>query len=245
MPVVAFPSGASGSAVPSGHPTEVQTVAGAVERFLDSLDAATTRAGYTRTLARLTATVGPHHPVANLDCDHYALVMAAWDSAAAATWNRHLSALISSTTWAQRQDLLATNPARRLLRRKINHRGDRAIPATRLEKSCPRLRPARARGRRHLPATGRGRLSYPRAEYLFKTASAELDPHGDGWTLHQLRHSALPHLAAAGRTAPELQAKSRHQHLASLGRYVRLGEETSARITAEHDPAARRRTRNP
>ncbi|MEV6862634.1 CBS domain-containing protein [Streptosporangium subroseum] len=91
------------------------------------------------------------------------------------------------------------------------------------------------------PVTGRGRLSYPRAEYLFKTASVDLDPHGDGWTLHQLRHSALTHLAAAGRTAPELQAKSRHQHLASLGRYVRLGEETSARITAEHDLAARRR----
>ena len=57
------------------------------------------------------------------------------------------------------------------------------------------------------------------------------------------RHSALQHLAADGRTAPELQAKSRHQHLASLGRYVRLGEQTSARVTAEADPAARRRTR--
>ncbi|GAA3832681.1 hypothetical protein GCM10022226_62460 [Sphaerisporangium flaviroseum] len=34
----------------------------------------------------------------------------------------------------------------------------------------------------------------------------------------------------------------RHQHLASLGRYVSLGEETSAYITAEHDPAARRRS---
>ncbi|WTL69344.1 site-specific integrase [Streptosporangium sp. NBC_01495] len=93
------------------------------------------------------------------------------------------------------------------------------------------------------PATGRGRLSYPRAEYLLKTASTKLDPHGDGWTLHQLRHSALQHLAQVGRTAPKLQAKSRHQHLSSLGRYVRLGEETSARITAEHDPAARRRKR--
>lgn len=90
------------------------------------------------------------------------------------------------------------------------------------------------------PATGRGRLSYPRAEYLFKQASAALDPHEKGWTLHQLRHSALQHLAADGRTAPELQAKSRHQHLASLGRYVRLGEQTSARVTAEAD---RRRTR--
>ncbi|WP_229812076.1 hypothetical protein [Streptosporangium pseudovulgare] len=32
-------------------------------------------------------------------------------------------------------------------------------------------------------------------------------------------------------------------HLASLGRYVRLGEETSARITAEADPIQRRRLR--
>lgn len=54
--------------------------------------------------------------------------------------------------------------------------------------------------------------------------------------LHQLRHSALQHLAQAGRTAPELQARSRHQHLASLGRYVRLGEEISVRITADADP---------
>jgi len=60
----------------------------------------------------------------------------------------------------------------------------------------------------------------------------------------QLRDSpAAGLLAADGRTAPELQAKSRHQHLASLGRYVRLGEQTSARVTAEADPAARRRTR--
>jgi hypothetical protein len=51
------------------------------------------------------------------------------------------------------------------------------------------------------------------------------------------------HLAQTGRTAPELQAKSRHQQLVSLGLYVRLGEETSARITAEHDPAARRQPR--
>ena len=93
------------------------------------------------------------------------------------------------------------------------------------------------------PATGRGRLSYPRAEYLFKQASLFHDPHGTGWTLHQLRHSALTHLAASGRTAPELQAKSRHKHLATLGHYVRLGEETSARITADNDPHARRRPR--
>nr|WP_206069111.1 site-specific integrase [Nonomuraea sp. FMUSA5-5] len=251
--------------------------------------------------------------------------MERWTTAAAATWNRHLSALVSFTTWAQRQDLLATNPARRLERRKPARRGDRAIPATRLDKLftnpahalrervlwrllydtaaraeeiltlnvedldlefrrarvvskggaieyvhwatatarlLPRLLAGRTAGPVFLadrraptsgsrapvrgdicPITGRGRLSYPRAEHLFKTASAELDPHHQGWTMHQLRHSALQHLAQAGRTAPELQAKSRHQHLASLGRYVRLGEETSARITAEADPVQRRRPR--
>ena len=68
-------------------------------------------------------------------------------------------------------------------------------------------------------------------------ATAAPDPHGIGWTLHELRHSALQHLAADGRTAPELQARSRHLHLGSLGRYVQLGEQTSAQVTAEAEPA--------
>jgi hypothetical protein len=54
--------------------------------------------------------------------------------AAAATWNRHLSALTSFTTWAQRQEILATNPGRRLERRKPARRGDRSIPRARLDK---------------------------------------------------------------------------------------------------------------
>ncbi|MBF8187472.1 tyrosine-type recombinase/integrase [Nonomuraea sp. K274] len=301
------------------------TTMAAVERFLDSITVATTRAGYAETLARLTAMAGPAHPVAALAPEHYAAVMDRWKTAAAATWNRHLSALCSFTTWAQRQELLATNPARRLERRKPARRGDRAIPRPRLEtlftdpahalrerllwrllydtaaraeeiltlnvedldlefrrarvvskggaieyvhratptaRLLPRLLTGRTTGPVFLanrrapasgtrtpaaadidPTTGRARLSYPRAEYLFKTASARLDPHRQGWTLHQLRHSALQHLAHAGRTAPELQAKSRHQHLASLGRYVRLGEETSASVTAEADPVQRRRAR--
>jgi hypothetical protein len=68
-------------------------------------------------------------------------------------------------------------------------------------------------------------------------------PARAGHTLHQLRHSELTHLAAKGRTAVELQAKSRHRHLATLGIYVRLGEETSARITAENDEHHRRHRR--
>ena len=78
-------------------------------------------------------------------------------------------------------------------------------------------------------------------DYVHWETATALDPHHQGWTLHQLRHSSLQHLAAAGRSAPELQAKSRHQHQASLGVYVRLGTETAARITAENDPANRRK----
>ncbi|MFI7537870.1 tyrosine-type recombinase/integrase [Streptosporangium sp. NPDC049376] len=318
MSVVAFP----------GRPDPAPvgpTTAAAVDRFLDSLTAATTRAGYAETLKHLLAVTGPQFPAAALQPEHYAAAMERWTAATAATWNRHLSALTSFTTWAQRQEILATNPARRLERRKSARRGDRSIPRTRLEtlftdtshalrervlwrllyetaaraeeiltlniedldpefrrarvtskggaieyvhwatptaRLLPRLLAGRTSGPLFLadrraptsgprvpadgdidPTTRRGRLSYPRAEYLFKTASATLDPHRQGWTLHQLRHSALQHLAQAGRSAPELQAKSRHQHLASLGHYVRLGEETSARITAEADPIQRRRTR--
>ncbi|MEV5893671.1 tyrosine-type recombinase/integrase [Nonomuraea fuscirosea] len=318
MAVVSFP--APSADAPAGG----QSVAAAVGRFLDQVQAATTRAGYAVTLTRLTAPAGPRS-TAELAPEDYATVMEHWNAAAAATWNRHLSALVSFTAWAQRQELLAANPARRLQRHKTARRGDRAIPRARLEalftdpsyalrerllwrmlyetaaraeeiltlniedldlefrrarvvskggaieyvhwgtgtaRLLPRLLKGRTAGPVFLadrrapasgsrapaaadicPATGRGRLSYPRAEYLFKQASAELDPHQKGWTLHQLRHSALQHLAEAGRSAPELQAKSRHQHLASLGRYVRLGEETSARLTAEAAPAARRKSR--
>ncbi|WP_329124760.1 sigma-70 family RNA polymerase sigma factor [Streptomyces sp. NBC_01353] len=37
------------------------------------------------------------------------------------------------------------------------------------------------------PDTGRRRLSYERAEYLFKQATQALDPTGNGYTLHQLK----------------------------------------------------------
>jgi len=315
--VVPFPT-------PLAETSDGESVAAAVDRYLDSVQTKTTRDSYAETLVRLTALAGDR-PSAELAPEDYAAVMDRWDDAAAATWNRHLSALTSFTAWAGRQEILATNPARRLERRKPARRGDRSIPRTRLDKlftddrhglrervlwrmgyetaaraeellslniedldlefrrgrvtskggaieyvhwatGTARLLPRLLRGRtsgplfladRRAPAagprapaaadicpeTGRGRLSYPRAEYLFKTATADLDPHGTGWTLHQLRHSALQHLAADGRTAPELQAKSRHLHLGSLGRYVQLGEQTSAQVTAEADPAARRRTR--
>ena len=80
---------------------------------------------------------------------------------------------------------------------------------------------------------GTARLSYRRAEELFKVAA--------GATLHQLRHSALTHLAEDGASAPMLMTKSRHRSTVSLAHYARPGVEALRRREAEHDLARRRR----
>jgi integrase/recombinase XerD len=61
-----------------------------------------------------------------------------------------------------------------------------------------------------------------------------------GWTLHQLRHSALTHAAEAGTNAPLLLAGSRHASVRSLERYARPGPEAVVRHLAGTDPARRR-----
>ncbi len=71
------------------------------------------------------------------------------------------------------------------------------------------------------PETGRRRLSYERAEYLFKQATKPHDPTGHGYTLHQLRHSRLTHLGEDGWPAPLLMHLSGHENPRTLGRYVR------------------------
>jgi integrase/recombinase XerC/integrase/recombinase XerD len=80
---------------------------------------------------------------------------------------------------------------------------------------------------------GTARLSYRRAEELFKAATSA--------TLHQLRHSALTHMAEDGASAPMLMSKSCHQSITSLARYARPGVEALQRWEAERDPARRRR----
>src|SRR5208282_275904 len=105
----------------------------AVERSLDSIKTRTTRSSYAGTLARLVSRAGGRG-TASLLPEDYAAVMGRWDGAAAATWNRHLSALTSFTAWAGRQEILTTNPGRRLERRKPARRGDRSIPRARLDK---------------------------------------------------------------------------------------------------------------
>jgi integrase/recombinase XerD len=82
------------------------------------------------------------------------------------------------------------------------------------------------------PASGRARLSYRRAAELFRART--------GWTLHQLRHSALTHAAQDGTNLPLLLARSRHASVRSLERYARPGPEAVARHLAETDPARRR-----
>jgi integrase/recombinase XerD len=83
------------------------------------------------------------------------------------------------------------------------------------------------------PVSGRARLSYRRAAHLFHQTT--------GWTLHQLRHSALTHEAEDGTNTPMLLARSRHASVRSLERYARPGPEAVARHVAQRDPAARRR----
>jgi integrase/recombinase XerD len=82
------------------------------------------------------------------------------------------------------------------------------------------------------PVSGRARLSYRRAADLFHQTT--------GWTLHQLRHSALTHEAEDGTNTPMLLARSRHASVRSLERYARPSPEAVARHVARRDPAARR-----
>lgn len=82
------------------------------------------------------------------------------------------------------------------------------------------------------PVTGHARLSYRRAAALFTQHS--------GFTLHQLRHSALTHLAEAGEPTVLLMAKGRLRSLRTLQRYARPGPEAIAALTARHDPARHR-----
>ncbi|MET9675166.1 sigma-70 family RNA polymerase sigma factor [Streptomyces sp. NPDC006482] len=231
----------------------------AAEEFLgrDDLDAATRRS-YGQTLRRLRRTLGDQLPLASLTPEQVARVFAtAWGGVAAATWNRHRSAVRSFGAWASLGDLAAgldrragtRAPARPLdpaqlddlwrlpdlpLREETLWRllhesaaGPSAVLSLNIEdldlddrrarvggtwvswrsgtaRLLPGLLAGRTRGpvflsdRRPGPArtpaaadlcpdTGRRRLSYERAEYLFKQATRPLDPARDGYTLRLLK----------------------------------------------------------
>lgn len=89
------------------------------------------------------------------------------------------------------------------------------------------------------PSTLRGRLSYRRAAELFE---AHTVGYNDGpYTLHQLRHSRLTHVAEDGASTPVLMKLSGHTSVRSLAKYARVSDEGLVRFQAENDPAARRR----
>lgn len=83
------------------------------------------------------------------------------------------------------------------------------------------------------PDTGRARLSYRRAAELFTQATG-------GWTLHDLRHSALTHAAEDGMPTPMLMTKSGHASIRTLSRYSRPSVDALARWQDQRDPAGRR-----
>ena len=89
------------------------------------------------------------------------------------------------------------------------------------------------------PVTGRGPLSYERAEYLFKRHSRRISR--TGLTLHQLRRSALTTPADANVSLPLLMGKSRHknENLRPLQRCVhplRRGPRRDDRGPRPHRP---------
>ena len=100
------------------------------------------------------------------------------------------------------------------------------------------------------PASGRARLSYRRAEEVFTELTKPLahpditDPgllkDAEGWTLHQLRHSALTRAAENGANTGTLLAYSGHTSVASLARYTRVSPDALARWQAGRDPHRRR-----
>ena len=100
------------------------------------------------------------------------------------------------------------------------------------------------------PVSGRARLSYRRAEEIFTGLTKPLahpdvtDPGvleaAEGWTLHQLRHSALTRAAENGANTGTLLAYSGHSSVASLARYTRVSPDALARWQAGRDPHRRR-----
>ncbi|OLR93573.1 RNA polymerase sigma factor [Actinokineospora bangkokensis] len=205
---------------------------------------------YRQTLDRLRRALGDGVALSDVDAARVAAAFAAWDSAAARTWNRHRAALRSFAVWAgvdwhevvpfrdeppvvvREVDLAALwaldVPVRekalwRLLHESgapvsavlgLNvqdldqddrraHSGDRWISwRAGTAALLPELIGDRVHGPLFLtdrratrpgpledvcPVSGRHRLSYERAEYLFKQATRPLDPDGRGYTLTNLK----------------------------------------------------------
>ena len=167
------------------------------------------------------------------------LLTSSWDGAAPATWNRHLATLGSFIAYAVRRRWLETDPAAGLQRRKEIIDRTRSIPRPRCSgcSTCPAGSGAHASDRRHLPGHRAGPAVLPARGVPVQAGQPARDRFRPA-RLVPAPAPALPltHLGASGRTAVELQAKSRHTSLRTLGRYVNPGPELAARVTAETEP---------
>src|SRR6266545_3961670 len=235
------------------------TIAAAVADYLDAGDFTTSsRTTYRRVLEGMAQALGPELRVAELDAGE----LAGWfvrtrDAYRPATWNRDRVIVRAFVRHLQDQGAALKLPA--LGHRRVRPDTTRALSRADVERILAAPTPLREktlwrllyesarraglvfairRPSRVIPAVldrgpeGTAWLSYRRAAELFKAHA--------GATLHQLRHSALTHMAEDGASAPMLMTKSRHQSIASLGRYARPSVEALQQWEATHDPARRR-----
>ncbi len=226
-------------------PHRVPSLGRAVEQFLAAKPlSANGRRSYAHTLGTVVGDLGADLALAGFTAERVRHVLEdRWGDASAATWNNRITALgsfrrwIYASGWTDPTPLAGIEPRddtaalrydalHALWTRPGVHVREKALWRMLYDTAAPALSDL-------CPDTGRGRLSYQRAWTLFEKAS------GSGWTLHDRRHTARTPLAEEGVSAPMLKAKSRHQTLRSLDRYVRPGLKAVAALTAQHDPGRR------
>ena len=256
---------------PLPHRSPTVTVEAAAERFLTQPDlGARTVTAYTAALDQFTDHVGADRPLAEVTAEQVeAHLAAAYGQRSAAYYNRNRAALSGLFTFAVRKRWVTHNPVEEVARRRQRPTLDRAITLEELQAAwnspdvplrertlwvllyetaaraseilalnvedldLGERRPRQAQPARDLSPDGYARLPYRRAEELLQ--------HHTGWTLHQLRHSALTHLAQAGVDVTLLKAKSRNASLRSLETYVHPTREAVRQLTAPHDRVRRDR----
>ena len=91
--------------------------------------------------------------------------------------------------------------------------------------------PAAAPARRHLPHQRAAVHGRPQARLAAAT--------GDGLELHQLRHSAAPHLGGQKVPLQLIMAKTRHKSPRTAMRYVKPGDAAVAEVTSLLGPPRR------
>jgi site-specific recombinase XerD len=206
----------------------------AADAFLAQPDLApSSRRSYGQTTRRLVAVLGGDRDVGEFDPNkvEYAFRQA-WSGVAPATWNRHLAALGSFADYCRRRGWLTADLIASLERRP--EKADRTRVASVLELERLWSRDDVALRERCL-----WRLLYEtaaRAEEVLSLNVEDVDAASKRAVVISKGGDREDNVSL-----PLLMAKSRHENLRSLQRYVRPSSEAVAALTAQHDPARRRR----